>query len=109
VRLAPPNPRSWRPLTRAALCLALGAIHRSKGGLALQPAVPATVDALFAVASRPAGVCPLWPLQALLCVANAAGPGYGPYVNRTLQLCQELLVGGFSRNCLACSCPFSGG
>jgi len=58
------------------------------------------VSTLFAVASRPAGTAPLWALQGLLCVANAAGRRYGPHVKQTLQLCQELLVSWLLRACV---------
>lgn len=59
----------------AVLCLALGAVHRSKGGMALQAVVAVTAETLMGAASRPAGVAHLWALHALWLLANAAGEG----------------------------------
>jgi hypothetical protein len=102
-----PTPTNPDP-PRSTLCLALGAIHRASPALPLLPAVPDSVETLFSVASRPAGAAPLWALQGLLCVAGAAGRAYAPHVKRTLQLCQELLVGGAQGRLLGndCMSPF---
>lgn len=77
---------------RAVLCLALGAVHRSKGGLSLQGVVAPSVEALLGAASRPAGSSHLWALHGLWLVANAAGPSFMPHVRASLQLAQQLLV-----------------
>lgn len=79
-------------LCRAVLCLALGAVHRSKGGLSLQGVVGPSVEALQGAASRPAGSSHLWALHGLWLVANAAGPSFMPHVRASLQLAQQLLV-----------------
>jgi hypothetical protein len=78
---------------RGVLCLVLGCIHRARGGPTLQPTVAATVEALVAVASRPAGMAHIWALHGLWLVAGAAGPAYAPHVKQSLQLALELLVG----------------
>jgi hypothetical protein len=88
---------------RSVLCLVLGSIHRAQGGLALQPTVAATVDALVSVASRPVGVAHIWALHGLWLVACAAGPGYAGHVRKSLQLALELLVRCRSGQCSCCS------
>lgn len=89
---------------RAVLCLVLGCIYRSKGGVGLQPTLKGTVEALVAVASRPVGIAHIWALHGLWLVAGAVGPGYGPHVRQSLQLALELLVSACSR----CYCsPYS--
>lgn len=59
------------------LCLALGCIHRAKGGMAMQPVVAITAEALIAAARRPSGNTHLWALHALWLLANAAGKTTG--------------------------------
>jgi hypothetical protein len=65
---------------RAVVCLALGAIHRAKGSMALQGVVPVTVEQLVAVASRPTGHTHVWALHGLWLISGAAGPSYSPQV-----------------------------
>ncbi|MEW5307721.1 MAG: hypothetical protein WDW36_010098 [Sanguina aurantia] len=89
---------------RAVLCLALGAVHRCKGGLSLQGVVAPSVEALLGAASRPAGASHLWALHGLWLVANAAGPSFTPHVRASLQLAQQLLVTSFDSPALKSSC-----
>ena len=66
---------------RAALALAAGSMYRSKGGIALQAAVPVTVQTLLALGrSLPPGQFHLWYLHGLWLVANAAGLAFVPHV-----------------------------
>jgi hypothetical protein len=87
-------------LHRSVLCLVLGSAYRARGGAALQRVLPATVDALVAVASRPIGAAHVWALHSLWLTATAAGAAFEPHVGRSLQLAMELLVS-------SCSCSNS--
>ncbi|KAJ9521672.1 hypothetical protein QJQ45_015268 [Haematococcus lacustris] len=77
---------------RAALALALGCIHRAKGGLALQAHVPVSVGALMAVARRPAGCTAVWALHALSLCAQASGPAFTSHIHGSLRLARDLLL-----------------
>lgn len=91
---------------RSALALALGCIHRAKGGLVLQSVVGASTEALGTVARRPSGAVPsaIWALHALTLVAGSAGLAYMGQVKGTLLLCQELLVSGYEATGLKSVC-----
>lgn len=64
------------PERRAPLALAVGCVHRARGGLAMQGAVAGSVDALVAAASRPGSATgAAWALQVymyMLCAACTA-------------------------------------
>lgn len=65
---------------RAALALAAGAVHRAKGGMAMQGVVGVSVETLLAVARASNSLVQLWALHSLLLTANAAGLSYVPKV-----------------------------
>ncbi|KAK9798183.1 hypothetical protein WJX73_010462 [Symbiochloris irregularis] len=78
---------------RATLALAAGCIYRSKGGIALQAAVGATVQTLLALGhSQPPGSSHLWYLHGLWLVANSAGLAFVPHVKGALALAMEALM-----------------
>ena len=66
---------------RAALALAAGTIHRTKGGMAMRSSVGLTVNTLLAVGRASASpVLHMWIAHALWLVANAAGLSFVPHV-----------------------------
>ena len=66
---------------RSALTLAAGAIHRTKGGMAMRTSVGFTVDTMLAIAQSTANAAlHMWLAHSLLLIANAAGLSYVPYV-----------------------------
>lgn len=77
---------------KCSLALGLGCIFRLKGGMSTQSMIPPTVDALFSLMKSPAADVHFWALHGLLLLANAAGLAYVPHVEKTLQLCCELMV-----------------
>ena len=76
-----------------AAALALGAIHRCVGGMALRSAVGPSVDALMTAAARPTEGLDVhvWALHALSLVAQSAGVAYVPRVRPVLELGVNLL------------------
>ncbi|KAG2435720.1 hypothetical protein HXX76_006917 [Chlamydomonas incerta] len=90
---------------RAVVALAVGAVHRARGGLAMQGAVSSSVDALVAAASRPgSNTAAAWVLHALWLVACNSGGAFVPRVRTILQLGQELLVSSFESPALRAAC-----
>ncbi|GIL52578.1 hypothetical protein Vafri_8312 [Volvox africanus] len=90
---------------RAVLALALGAAHRSRGGLAMQAAVASSTEALVAAASRPGcAAAAAWVLHGLYLVASSAGGAFVPRVKTSLQLGQELIVSSFDSPALRAAC-----
>lgn len=77
---------------REALAVALGCMHRLKGGMALSSVLPMTVETLFSLLSRPVGGVHLWGLHGLWLTASAASLNYIPFVDRTLDMLQDLMV-----------------
>lgn len=78
---------------RALLALALGGVHRARGGLAMQAAVASSTEALVTAASRPGcAAAAVWVLHGLWLVACSAGGAFVPRVRTSLALAQELLV-----------------
>ena len=74
---------------RAALALAAGTIHRTKGGMAMRSSVGLTVNTLLAVGRASASpVLHMWIVHALWLVANAAGLSFVPHVQVSPTLCQ---------------------
>ncbi|BBN09583.1 HEAT repeat-containing protein 5 [Marchantia polymorpha subsp. ruderalis] len=77
---------------KGSTALALGCVHRSVGGMALSALVPATVQALCALAKDPNDYLHGWALHALWLTADAAGLSYVPHVQATLSLAMEILL-----------------
>ncbi|KAG6542844.1 hypothetical protein Mapa_015748 [Marchantia paleacea] len=77
---------------KGSTALALGCVHRSVGGMALSALVPATVQALCALAKDPNDNLHGWALHALWLTADAAGLSYVPHVQATLSLAMEMLL-----------------
>lgn len=65
---------------KAGMAFALGCIHRSVGGMALQTLVPGTVQALTNLAKEPAEGLHIWALHGLWLTADAAGLAFFPHV-----------------------------
>eukprot|EP00803_Ostreobium_quekettii_P010737 evm.model.scf_1340.1 EVM.evm.TU.scf_1340.1 scf_1340:1414-16767(-) len=78
--------------TRETLAVALGCMHRLKGGMALGSVLPVTVETLFSLVSRPVGGVQVWGLHGLWLTATAAGLNYMPFVERTLSMLQGLMT-----------------
>ena len=71
---------------RACLALAIGCVYRSKGGIALQGAVPKAAETLLAVARGSSGQTHIWLLHALWLLAEAAGLALMPHVKVNWEL-----------------------
>ena len=80
---------------REALAVALGCMHRLKGGMALSSVLPMTVETLFSLLSRPVGGVHIWALHGLWLTASASSLNYIPFVDRTLDMLQDLMVSCF--------------
>jgi hypothetical protein len=71
-------------LHKAGMAFALGCIHRSVGGMALQTLVPGTVQALTGLTKEAADGLHIWALHGLWLTADAAGLAFFPHVQVSL-------------------------
>ncbi|WOK94226.1 HEAT repeat-containing protein 5B isoform X6 [Canna indica] len=76
----------------ASICLSLGCIYRSAGGIALTTLVTSAVRSISSFAKSSNASLQLWSLHSLLLIIEAAGLSYVPQVQVTLFLAMEILL-----------------